>query len=371
MTDKPKRRRRWKLCMWTVLGLMLVSELMVLLVGHFGWRQAIYKLTAVGLGAVLIGLFILLSRFLVHRRFQFRLKTLLIVVTAFCIGFGWLGVQIKRARDQRQAVEAIQEMGGAVYYHYMFNEDGYPVSNPKPPIPTWLAGWIGYHLFINPYEVQFYGEESGDNVLPVLQAFPDLRSLKNPSISDSALIHLKEFTNLRELELPYKITDAGLVHLKGMTNLDSLSLYGTNITDAGLAHLKGLTNLKYLEISSNQITNAGLEHLKELTNLQNLLLEGTQITDEYLENLKGLTNLQNLYLGNSQLSDDGLVHLEGLIKLRSLTLAGEHITDTGLEHLKGLINLKRLDLKNTKVTDEGVKKFQQALPNCEINYLTR
>ena len=37
-------------------------------------------------------------------------------------------------------------------------------------------------------------------------------------------------------------------------------------------------------------------------------------------------------------------------------------------YLKGLGNLQHLDLSGTQVTPEGVKKLQESLPDCEIEY---
>ena len=51
-----------------------------------------------------------------------------------------------------------------------------------------------------------------------------------------------------------------------------------------------------------------------------------------------------------------------------LNLQQTNVTDAGLEHLTGLTNLKLLWLNGTQVTDERVKEFQQALPNCVIEF---
>ena len=55
-----------------------------------------------------------------------------------------------------------------------------------------------------------------------------------------------------------------------------------------------------------------------------------------------------------------------MTKLKWLDLKGANVTDAGLECLKCLTKLKALGLEGTNFTDKGVKKFQQALPNCEI-----
>ena len=47
-----------------------------------------------------------------------------------------------------------------------------------------------------------------------------------------------------------RMTNAALVHLKELTNLQIIDLRNTNVTDAGLVHLKGLTSLEVLSLES-------------------------------------------------------------------------------------------------------------------------
>ena len=76
-----------------------------------------------------------------HRRrwWQLSLRTLLIVVTVFCI---LLGITVKRARDQRQAVEAIEALGGKTHYRH----DNHIYSSRLGP--AWLRRLIGNNYFI-------------------------------------------------------------------------------------------------------------------------------------------------------------------------------------------------------------------------------
>lgn len=48
------------------------------------------------------------------RWFQFSLRTLLIFVTLFAILLNWIGPKIRQAKRQREAVVAIQNLGGVV-----------------------------------------------------------------------------------------------------------------------------------------------------------------------------------------------------------------------------------------------------------------
>ena len=203
-----------------------------------------------------------------RRWMQFSLRTLLIVVTVFCIGFGWLGLKLKEGREQRNAIVAIRELGGRIGYEH-------EVDRSNPPGPEWLRQLIGDEYFFSVGAVQLTGSKVNDTSLSIIERFTDLKWL--------TLIGTK-------------VTDAGLEHLKGLTNLQGLSIQYAEITDTGLEHLKGLTKLQTLHLNHTKITDAGLEHLTELSNLRALSLRNTKITDEGLIHLRRLTRLDYLSL---------------------------------------------------------------------------
>ena len=65
------------------------------------------------------------------------------------------------------------------------------------------------------------------------------------------------------------ITDAALVHLKNLPNLEQVNLYGTNITDKGLKDLAKCPQLKVIYLWQTKTTGAGIEQLKKaLPNVQ-------------------------------------------------------------------------------------------------------
>ncbi|MGO8747380.1 MAG: leucine-rich repeat domain-containing protein [Thermoguttaceae bacterium] len=193
----------------------------------------------------LIGLFLAVWDLRRHRRkFQYSLRTLMLVMFMACIGMSWVSVRIQRARQQKEAVEAILEMGGRVWY-------------------------------------DFFGT-----------AF--VVECNSSQMTDDGLQDLKELTQLKRLTLgDTKVTDAGLEALEGLTQLQVLWLDGTQITDAGLEHLEGLTQLKRLRLDRTQITDAGLEHLNGLTQLQESILWHTKVTHEGVKRLQqALPNCQ-------------------------------------------------------------------------------
>ena len=53
-----------------------------------------------------------------HRRYlTFSLRTVFILLTGSAV---WLGVVVNRAREQREAVKAIEALGGLVFYDWEF-----------------------------------------------------------------------------------------------------------------------------------------------------------------------------------------------------------------------------------------------------------
>lgn len=67
-------------------------------------------------------------------------------------------------------------------------------------------------------------------------------------------------------------------------------------------------------------------------------------------------------------TDSDLTHVATFTHLEGLELCGSDVTDSGVIQLAQCSELRYPGLKRTKVTPEGVKKLQEALPNCKINY---
>jgi hypothetical protein len=229
----------------------------------------------------------------------------------------WVAVRMKKARQQREAVEEIQKRGGRVRYDYQPSM----AAIAEPPGRAWLRNLLGKDFFASVVEVAL---------------FP-------PGPSDASFEHLKSLAQLRGLSLIGPcFTDASLKHLKGLTNLRSLELDETSVTDAGLEHLKALTRLESLSIDRARVNGAGFAHLRGLRELRELAL-GCDVTDASLERIKGLTQVQKLHL------------------------SWVCVTDAGLRHLRGMTQLRKLSFLQTNVTDGDVKRLRKALPRCVID----
>jgi hypothetical protein len=169
-------------------------------------------------------------------RFQFDLRTLLLLTLVVASGFSWYGIRYRRSIEIEQEISKLKEKYGSLIYSH-----------------------------------------NGTDV--TVLDFSTCR--KKPT--DDDLADLKQFSQLQTLRLiNIPISDAGLVHLRSLKQLQALLLLGTGnrITDAGLANIESLTQMTQLYLDGTGITDAGLEHIKRLKNLKIISLIGTQVTPE-------------------------------------------------------------------------------------------
>jgi hypothetical protein len=325
MDAKPKRR--WfHLTPGLFLAILLGIELLLWLSDrhqwfefnqHKGWTVLI---AVASVAAFLAGMMLCLVIALVFRvRFQYSVRLLLVLVVVVALPCSWLAVEMKKASGQQAAVEAIKATSGSVTYDFEPDPFGKRITAATPRTPQWLRELLGDDFFHCVFGVRL----GTDDAFEQAGTLHDLRS-----------IHV--FCSGR-------VTDASLVHLQGLPQLRTLHFGANNVTDAGLASLSGLASLERLEMRWMRITDAGLKHLE------------------------GLPRLRALWLGEG-ITDAGLVHVIRFAHLEELSLLESRVTDDGLQQLRCLGGLQRLDLRGTKVTEAGVKKFQQALPNCRIEY---
>ncbi len=419
--DAPEPKRRPFLTpTWLIFGLLVVEGLLWLSERYtwlgFNEKKGWTVLIAVAVVGVVMLVMLLwfIASLLFRWRLQFSIRSMLVLTVAVAVPCSWLAVEMKKAREQHDAVEEIGDSAGWVGYD--FEEDSAPTL-AEPRGPAWLRNLLGGDFFNNVVDAGLDGPDT-DAQMKHLKGLPQLHKLDlgGPQITDAGLKHLAGLTHLQVLGLDHdtqisdagwqclgglnqlqelrvgpRLTDAGLKHLAGLTQLQVLVLddtqisdvglqrlgglnqlqelrvCGTIVTGAGLKHLTGLSQLRKLDLSYSQVTDAGLEHAEGLKQLEELDIGDTRVTDAGLQHLKGLNHLSVLGLSCTQVTDSGLVQLAGLTQLQRLYLDKTKITDAGLAHLAGLTRLSGLWLEhNPQITDAGVKRLQQALPNCII-----
>ena len=202
--------------------LLLAGEGVLWLSEHFGWfafnrhkgYTVLAAVAAVGVFFLLMLLWLLLA--LIFRwRFQFSIRSLLVLTLAVAIPCSWLATEMKAAKGQKAVVEEIERLGGWVCYDYQRDPSD---TTSKPPEPAWLRRLLGDGLFVNVTWVILYNSE---------------------------------------------ISDAGLEHLKGLTQLQVLFLSKTKVSDAGLERLKGWANIQWLRLNDTKVSDAGVKKLQQ------------------------------------------------------------------------------------------------------------
>ncbi len=255
-----------------------------------------------------------------RRWFRFSMRTMIVVVTAFCV---WLGITSSRANRQRRAVEIIKKAGGTAYYDFDADDDGVLRTPPLSPSgPDWLRRSIGIDYFSTVVRV-------------------GLDDRKNPN--DDAFAALADLPQLR-----------------------NLFLGGSAVSDAVMSRLKGLNQLHALIVVHSTVTDAGWKAFERLTQLKSLRIDGLNFTDSSLVYVMDLSGLRRLFLIDTQVSDFGVTYIIGLSQLEEVALYRSKVSDAGICQLKSLSHLKKLTIEKRKVTSAGVAALKRALPSLTV-----
>jgi hypothetical protein len=162
-----------------------------------------------------------------------RLKLRTLVVLVLFVGT-WLGWSVRQANIQRNAVKAIQKVGGNVWYDRFVPH----WTSGSRWCPDWLVDRVGIDYFAT-----------------VCWAYLDKPGLD----ANLAMPHVAQLDRLDHLDLSESsISDAGLHYLRDLSSLESLYLARTGITDAELVHLEPLRRLEILSLDRTAVTNKGL-----------------------------------------------------------------------------------------------------------------
>jgi hypothetical protein len=258
-----------------------------------------------------------------RRWLQFSLRTLFVAVALLAL---FIGHWAERARRQREALEAIADLGARVKFDWQALEsDAFFVSELSTSGdggPHWLQQWIGREYFETPVGIY--------------------------------------------LELTWRdIARDELRWLKALSQLQTLNLDSEHVTNSALEPVGQLKSLKVLCLDGANVDQDGLQHITTLTQLEYLRLGGDKVTDPCLVHVGRLTHLRTLHMFCPNVTDAGLAHLEGLTELEELSLFSSPVTDAGLQHLRKMKKLRTLDLRGTRVSEAGVERLRRELPDLQ------
>ena len=175
----------------------------------------------------------------------------------------------------------------------------------------------------------------------------------DPNMDDGVFAHLARMKRLKQIT----IASGGGV----------LDVLQSNFTGVGLEALKACPDLQSFAWHFRPISPAALEEMAQLPKLQNLRFNSSAFTERHAMAVRKL-KLRDLQIHSSQVDDSMLRHLAGMETLQTLDITHNPITDQGLAELRKMTTLKTLLLQGTSVTAAGVADFQNALPNCDVQW---
>jgi hypothetical protein len=282
------------------------------------------------------------------RWYQYRLRTLLLLVTAFAVCMSWFTVKQKQAERQHKIISEITA-SGIIVVHYDFEVDeSWQETNSEPIVPAWLRKLLGDDFFANvvAIDVRDYRGTEAKN----FEHISELTSLKFLSLSGAPLSN-EEF---KDLNL------GKLIHLK------SFGIHNDELTDSDLEFLENYSQLEDLSLMDAKLTDEGLKHLSPLKNLRSLCIRFTKIKGTGFAHLKKLTRLRELYIDSESITDKGMEEIADLKTLNVLQICDSNITDAGLDCIKKLTCLKELCIQSNQTIEQGMNRLKKALPNTKI-----
>ncbi|WP_162659943.1 leucine-rich repeat domain-containing protein [Tuwongella immobilis] len=133
------------------------------------------------------------------------------------------------------------------------------------------------------------GTEQGDELIPIIARFPNLKSLTLTfvNVSDRGVAAL---ANARSLEVckidECELTDASLATFAKLPNLTELSITGAILGDNGVSALASAPKLTRLTLRGKALSDAAEPALSRLTQLKQLKIGGPKVTEKARNSLR-------------------------------------------------------------------------------------
>lgn len=171
-----------------------------------------------------------------------------------------LAYWFNEARRQYRAVQAIQAVGGRVFYDYQLDDSGKVIPNGRPVVFARFGGPFVIDLFHDAINVTLYGEGVSDANMDYVRQLDDLQKLA---------LWADETNTAKKGSLDpipdAGITDEGLAKLAGMKKLWHISFLSNHLTDDGLVYLKSLPSLRSIQLDprwNGDVTADGIAELQ-------------------------------------------------------------------------------------------------------------
>ena len=277
-----------------------------------------------------------------HFRFQFSLRTLLLLVLLVSLGMSWLATRIGQTDQECRIADSIESHQGDLCWGIEIRNDRFYGSyRPSKDVLPWNA-YDAVRFLESPYSI--FRTIQTVSFARYTDRHPTLMTRTDFAMSADVLSQIGHLKHLRQLNLAgTNTTDEMLAGIQNMRSLEELNLQRTAITDDGLKHLRRFHRLRHLNVSETRVTGVGFDYLDGLTHLEVLNLDGTPITSEGLASLQGLRSLDYLDLQTTTITDNAVDYLARMSNLRCVCLGGTNVTDAGIERLRHLRPSLKID----------------------------
>ncbi len=288
-----------------------------------------------------------------RRGYRFTLRTLLLVFVAMP---ALMANHLRTTLRQQHAVEAIERLGGCVYYDYEIDDKFQCDPNRR----SWLPDWM----------MDRFGPDWAHSVAVLNMAYRavDGRVIRNEGCNDDAMYYLDAFPSLQVLVATQRqVTDRSMEQVARLKHLKKLYLSDARgITDTGTERLRKLRGLVSLHLTHASLRDDSLEFVESLPNLKVLSVRGNRLSDDAFANFSRLQQLESLEFGMAEfvVSNDALIQLAELKQLRYVQVASLPLTNEAIDCFGRLSQLEQLCLEDTEITD--LARLQTVLPDCRI-----
>lgn len=298
-------------------------------------------------------------------RYQFRLKTAFVILSAICVAFACVARYRATVAADAAAIRSIESAG----FQCLF-EGKLLVGVRSVSTRTRLSCNVAAAMsrFRSLAAVDCRDMRISPGPIEILAQRARLRNLSvvGCSIDDDAVRAICDMSSLRRLDMSVSsITDCAAEMLARLKRLEELSISDTSITARGASALASMSELRWLDVSRTAFDDDALSAVARSSRLESLLCDDTSITDSGLAELARVRTMRALSVRNTSVTDYGLGLLNTISNLSELDISSTDVTDEGLAKL-GANDLRRLVMVDTKVTDAAVTRFRQTHPGILI-----
>ena len=294
------------------------------------------------------------------RRFQFSLRTALLLMLLASILFAGFAWRRNRAERQRKIVAELRELGANVDHEIVSLFEPPDGNNLVPDDEFFVAALIRRTL----------GDDFVSGVRRVMyvpSVYIDPRPVP-PEERRRVVALVKQLPRLKFLALYADVSSQDLAEFPFLETVEFLMISprrGT-WTDVDLVLFEKCRQLESLSLADQPINGEGLHHLRNCKNLRTLLLCRTHVDDTALVHLTAMTKLETLILSETRVTDTGIAKAQLPQSLQSITLSHTAVGDAALESFQQLPNLMGVYIDKTQVTKQGVQRLKDKRPGCYV-----